>query len=146
MAEYKTKLEEFTLEELKAIVSESPEGWEDYRLEDDCDFPMYFKDERLVRFIVDDHDCGHWDGDFIPDYRVVGGVYSKEDILCRINLLKFVETDTPSTLRKLTDNNIKLDVSEFVNSVYMEGGKVIIDIDKEDIEGVIKLLKEMRDG
>ena len=128
MSEYKTKLEEFTIEELKTIVDEAPSGWEDYMCEDEWVFPTYLKDNRTSRFCIHTESYKTWEVT-APDYRSVG-FHTREDIFKRIDTLEF------------TFSNIEIEISEFVNEVKFVDGKVYLDIDKEDIEGVIRLLEE----
>jgi len=84
VTEYKTKLEEFTLEELKTIVDEAPVGWEGYRLETSFDKPIYLK------YYLESVYIGNslWEDNTSPwrDYRQM--YFNKEDIEGVIKLLE----------------------------------------------------------
>lgn len=146
MSEYKTKLEEFTLEESQRIVSEALVGWEDYKFETEDYHSLYTKDSRCSQFIMDENPF--WTHPSVPDYKE-GGFCNREDIFKRIKLLEFVERDTPSPLQKLISTlskTVSVEISEFVNEVKFVDGKIYLGMDKQDIEGVIKMLEEIRGG
>ena len=127
MTKYKTRLEEFTLEELKAVVDGAPAGWEEYGFESEDYWGVYTKGCRYSTYVMDKNPF--WCTPTVPDYRSVG-FSTREDIFKRMDTLEF------------TFSNIKIEISEFVNEVKFVDGKIYLDIDKEDIEGVIKLLEE----
>lgn len=137
MAEYKTKLEEFTLEELQHIVSEAPVGWEHYKPEDDCDFPMYLRCNRSERFVFH-AEYYEWEDARVPDFR---SAYSVVQITNRMLFLKRIGVNMYTT--EVT--NVEVEISEFVNEVKFVDGKIYLDMDKQDIDGVIKLLEEKID-
>ena len=138
MTEYKTRLEEFTLEELKAVVDEAPVGWEDYICEDECDWATYLKGNKTSMFIVDEF-FNEWERTpFRMDNR--GPTYSKAFIKGQISYLE-AKDGSVAEVTKVTYNSV-IEISELVNEVKFVDGKIYLDIDKEDIEGVIKLLEE----
>lgn len=141
MSEYKTTLEEFTLEGLKKIIDDAPEGWESYRLENDFEGGIY------LRNYLDEFSSlgGPWETNWNRDFRQQR--FTKDEIKRQINI-KFLEacdTEVNKPLPKITPvydvSTVSIDVSEFVNNVNISDGKVILNIDKCDIEGVMELFK-----
>ena len=127
MAEYKTKLEEFTLEELKTIVDEAPAGWEEYGFESEDYWSLYTKGGRYATYVMDTNPF--WGTPTVPDFRSVG-------FCTRGDIFKMI-----CELESTSYNSI-IEISKLVNEIKFVDGKIYLDIDKEDIEGVIKLLEE----